>query len=265
MFFHNLKYSLKTLFKDKMLIFWTFAFPIILGTFFNMAFRDIENNEKLDIIDIAIVTNEYYESNKMIGEAFKNLSNPDSQEYLFDIEYVSLEEAKELILDDEISGYILFSDNPDVVVLKNGINETVLTTVVNEIYEKSQLIETIATAEIKKELLTSKGNIDYEDIYNKVVSLVTENTANIKDVSSKKLSYTMIEYYTLIAMTCLYGGILGMVATNKGLANMSSTGKRITIAPTKKIVTVISSALSAFITQIIGVALLFLYTIFVLI
>ena len=247
-----------------MLIFWTFAFPIILGTFFNMAFRDIENNEKLDIIDIAIVTNEYYESNKMIGEAFKNLSNPDSQEYLFDIEYVSLEEAKELILDDEISGYILFSDNPDVVVLKNGINETVLTTVVNEIYEKSQLIETIATAEIKKELLTSKGNIDYEDIYNKVVSLVTENTANIKDVSSKKLSYTMIEYYTLIAMTCLYGGILGMVSINKGLANMSSTGKRITIAPTKKIVTVISSALSAFISQIIGVALLFLYTIFVL-
>ena len=57
MFLHNLKYSLKTLFRSKALIFWTFAFPIILGTFFKMAFSDIENSEKLDIIDIAIVDN----------------------------------------------------------------------------------------------------------------------------------------------------------------------------------------------------------------
>ena len=34
MFIHNFKYSLKTLFRNKALIFWTFAFPIILGTFF---------------------------------------------------------------------------------------------------------------------------------------------------------------------------------------------------------------------------------------
>ena len=54
MFIHNFKYALKTLFKNKMLIFWTFAFPIILGTLFNMAFSDIEKSEKLDIIDIAL-------------------------------------------------------------------------------------------------------------------------------------------------------------------------------------------------------------------
>ena len=49
MFIHNFKYILKALFKNKMLIFWTFAFPIILGTFFNMAFSNIENSEKLDV------------------------------------------------------------------------------------------------------------------------------------------------------------------------------------------------------------------------
>ena len=58
MFYHNFKYAFKTLFRDKMLIFWTFAFPIILGTFFNMAFSNIENSEKLDIISIAIVEKE---------------------------------------------------------------------------------------------------------------------------------------------------------------------------------------------------------------
>ena len=58
MFLHNFKYSLKTLLRNKGLIFWTFAFPIILGTLFNLAFSDIENKETLDIIDIAIVNNE---------------------------------------------------------------------------------------------------------------------------------------------------------------------------------------------------------------
>ena len=45
MFIHNFKYSLKVLFRNKSLIFWTFIFPILLGTFFRMAFNDIENNE----------------------------------------------------------------------------------------------------------------------------------------------------------------------------------------------------------------------------
>lgn len=75
MFIHNLKYSLKILFKNKMLIFWTFAFPIILGTFFNMAFSNIEKSEKLDIISIAIVETEEFKNNKIYQEIFQNLSN----------------------------------------------------------------------------------------------------------------------------------------------------------------------------------------------
>ena len=45
MFYHNFKYSLKILLKNKSLIFWTFAFPILLGTLFNMAFSNIEKSE----------------------------------------------------------------------------------------------------------------------------------------------------------------------------------------------------------------------------
>ena len=71
MFIHNFKYSLKTLFRNKALIFWTFAFPIILGTFFNMAFSNIESSEKLDIINIAIIKNDDFNNN----EIFKMCTN----------------------------------------------------------------------------------------------------------------------------------------------------------------------------------------------
>ncbi|MFR5190428.1 MAG: ABC transporter permease [Clostridia bacterium] len=74
----------------------------------------------------------------------------------------------------------------------------------------------------------------------------------------------MVEFYTLIAMTCLYGGILGTVAINQNLANMSANGKRVSVSPVSKSKMIFSSVLASYITQLIGLALLFVYTIFVL-
>jgi ABC-2 type transport system permease protein len=74
----------------------------------------------------------------------------------------------------------------------------------------------------------------------------------------------VVEFYTLIAMTCLYGAIISMTATNKTLPNMTNVGKRVSISPTNKIKLVLSSLLSSYVVQIIGLTLLFAYTIFAL-
>lgn len=97
MFIHNFKYALKTLFRDRMLIFWTFAFPIILGTFFNMAFSNIENSEKLEIINIAIVNNDEFQNSEVWKKSFETLSDEENEDQLFNTKYVSLEEAKQLL------------------------------------------------------------------------------------------------------------------------------------------------------------------------
>ena len=268
MFIHNFKYALKTLFRDKMLIFWTFAFPIILGTFFNMAFSNIENSEKLEIIDIAIVDNDEFQNNELYKEALKTLSDEENADRLFNTKYVTEEEAKQLLEKDEITGYmILEEDTPKVVVTTNGINETILKYVVEEITTNGQIVENLMDKEINKELSLGTYNLynlDYEKIYKDVLERTKNQEVKITDMSNKNLSYTMIEFYTLIAMACLYGGILGMVAINKNLANMSSNGKRVSVAPTPKGKVIFSSILASYITQLIGLTLLFIYTIFVL-
>ena len=59
MFWHLYKYRLKVLFKEKVLLFWTGIFPIVLGTFFYMAFSDItEKSENVDTINVGIVADE---------------------------------------------------------------------------------------------------------------------------------------------------------------------------------------------------------------
>ena len=55
-----------------------------------------------------------------------------------------------------------------------------------------------------------------------------------------------------------------MFITNYKLANTSSVGKRTSISPIHKLKMLLASLLASYIVQIIGIAILFMYTIFVL-
>ena len=86
----------------------------------------------------------------------------------------------------------------------------------------------------------------------------------VNDTTKKNMSYTMIEFYTLIAMTCLYGASLSMYSLNQILPNMSNKGKRVGVSPVSKFKMILATLGASFITQVIGVLLLFVFTIFVL-
>ena len=265
MFIHNFKYSLKTLFRNKMLIFWTFAFPIIMATLFNLAFSNISNSEKFDVIDIAIVQNEDFENNEAYKTVFKELSDEKNEDRMFNTKYVSEEEADKLLKDDKIVGYMkLEGDTPKVTFVQNGINQTIFKYVVEEIAQKSNMITNIVGQEAAKEAMGGNQNVDMNAIIQKAYQIAQEQNVELKNVSNKNLDYMMIEFYTLIAMTCLYGGAFGMIAVDQNLANMSNKGKRISASPMKKGKLLVSSLLAGYCAQLLGVALLFVYTIFAL-
>jgi len=255
MFYHNFKYTLKTLFRNKTLIFWTFAFPIIMATFFNLAFSNIAKSEKLGVFDIAVVENEEFKENTIYQSVFNELSDDNNKEKLFNVKYVNLDDAKNLLSSDKIVGYfILVDDKPELVFMKNGVNQTILKYVIENIEQNKTIISDLIDGDYENALL----------VYNKVYEISLNSNNSINDISNNNLDYVMIEFYTLIAMTCLYGGMLGMVTINQKLANMGNIGKRVSIAPTKKIIVIFSSLLASYVTQLIGLVLLFIYTVFVL-
>lgn len=249
MFWHNFKYSLKTLFKSKALIFWTFIFPILLGTFFKLAFSNIEKNESLNVFDIAVVNNEDFKNNTFFKEALRSLSDDSNKDKLFNISYLSLDECKKLLNNNKITGYLLFSgDDIKINVNSDGINQTVLRYVVSEIDSSRLLV----------------NRVMLDNIYVGVNDILSNNSSSIKDVSNSNLSYTMIEFYSLIAMACLYGSMLSMYIINSKLPNMRDVGKRCFVSPLSKGKLVVSSLFASYLVQIVGLALLFLYTIFIL-
>lgn len=236
MFFHNFKYVLKTLIKDRALIFWTFAFPIILGFLFYLAFSEIESGERFQAIDLAVVDDSEFQAQPLFVESLKQLGK--GKDRILRITYASREEAKALLEAGDVAGMLhLEKGEPVVTVASSGINETILKSVMDEVLQRGELI--------------AKGAYEWDE------------TVEIKDVSRGNLSYVMIEFYTLIAMTCLYGGVIGMTAINRCMANASMTGRRLGISPARKSHVILSALGAGFVIQLVGCALVFLFTIFV--
>ena len=263
MFLHNFKYTLKTLFRDKTLIFWTFAFPLLMATFFNLAFANIIEDEKLKVMDIAIINNDEYNNNKIYKETFDYLSDEENEDRLFNIKYINKDEASELLDKDEIEGYLELNDNvPKLTFKENGINQTIFKYVVDQVHDTEKLVENLTIS------LSMSGQYDMQqivdEISNKVNEYLKSNSIELDNKANDNMDYMMIEYYTLIAMTCLYAGTLGMVAINKCLPYLKGNGKRISVSPAKKLGIVLGSMLSSYIVQLMTIGLLFAYTIGVL-
>lgn len=258
MFIHNLKYTIKTLFKNKVLIFWTFAFPIILGLFFNMAFSNIEKDEKLQVFDIAVVNNNQFQKEKIYQETLKELSHGEDK--LFNIKYVSQKKAAKLLNNFDIKGYIIFkSDKPEVVIKENGTYQTIIKFVITEINQNKIMIENLSKKEVENKITNGNFSITQEKIVDNILNKIKNEKIELQNISNSNLSYMQIEYYTLIAMACMYGGMLGLTAINNSLANMSSKGKRISVSPNKKSVIVLSSAIGSYIVSLVGLVLLLVF------
>lgn len=251
MFFHNVKYNLKALFKNKGLIFWSFAFPIIMATLFNMAFGNWEESEKFTSINIGIVTNEYFDNNIIAKNVFNSLSDDDNK--IFNITYASKDEVTNLLTDKKIEGIIEYTNsNPSIIINSNSVSSTIIKSVVDEIETNNTIFSDL----IKSGKYASN---DMEEQVNKITERINSTTINTKDISVKKLDIAVIEYYSLLAMTCLYGGFIAMSAISNSLASASNRGKRVAISPIKKSMAILSSLCASFIVQLIGALLLLIY------
>ncbi|MDD3452998.1 MAG: ABC transporter permease [Bacilli bacterium] len=264
MFFHNFKYTLKVLLKNKVLVFWAILWPLILGTLFYMAFSNMASSEKLDIINLGIVDNEYYNKNEYLKTAIDNLSNSENENQLFKTTYEDQEKLNEMLNSKKIDGYIYVDINEiKIIVKESNINQTIIKYVVDEIEEYQNLISDLVSYKVKDVLLNNEIP-NYDQIINNIVIKINQEKNYFNNLSEKNMDYMMIEYYTLLAMACLYGALLSSEAIKNYLGNASRKGSRVNLAPIKRTTLIMSGFLATFIIQLATITSLLLYTIFML-
>lgn len=250
MFGHIFINRLKILIRSKTAIFWTLVFPIILATLFNLAFSNITSGENFQVIDLAVVNNENFKKEENFKVLIESLSNV-SKDQLFNTQYVTEEEAKTLLQDNEISGYIIVNEKINIVVKNNGINQSTIKSVVDNYYQVVSVINNI-----------SKSNP--EAIRNGVLEKLNEKINNFNDISNENVDAIVVYFYTLIGMICLYGGTFGVNAVVETEANLSKKGARVSVSPVHKFKLLLASFLAAIIIHYSEVLVLLGYLMFIL-
>lgn len=214
MSFHIFKYSFKSIIKDKMALFWMLCFPLILATFFNLAFANIMSGESFVKIKLAITTD--YEMPHGLEEAMNESGN-------FEISYMTELEAKELLENRQITGYLKNSDELELVIFSSGLNQSIAKVFLDNYLQVSATIYNIIEGNPELYQMGFLENINFSDGFTEEIPV------------NSSMNMMVVHYYALLAMTCLFSAVAGSYSVSLIQANQTSLAARINIAPTRKL------------------------------
>lgn len=229
-------------------MFWMLAFPIILGTFFNIAFSGIyEKDDMFSSIPVAVVEQQENSSFKLTMEQMS-----DGEDALFDAEYTDKDKALELLENGDVSGVIFVGDELSLSVKGDGLKPTII----KSFLDRYKINEKIITDAAKKDPMKVQ---DVVDAMSKEINCVTE-----KNISDGNQDPYVQYFYNLIAMSCLFGTLAGLNIVINSQGNLSDIGARKCISPIHKLKTITASLLAVtlvnFLCNVIGL----LYLVFAL-
>lgn len=227
MFWHSFKNTFKVLIRQKVLIFWSLIFPIILGIFFKLALGNIDNISKFKAIPVAV--NEELLEDENFNKFIKEMED----EEFFKVTRVL---NQDLLDQKDITAYIKSED--EIVCKESGINESIVQTIMDSYLQNKSMILNI---------LKDNPQADMTEIL-KVKD-------HIKASSRGDMNVVNTYFYTLIGMQLMYGYSWGLFVIYQYQANLSTKAKRNAVSPVRKPVTVAASMLVAF---LINTAIVFI-------
>lgn len=245
----------KKLIRNKANTFWILCFPIILGTFFNIAFSNMGNSENMKAIPIAVICedNQYGDTLK---ESINSVSKGDNP--LFVPTFIEdKEEGLKLLEKREIYGIIESGDTVTLTLSSDMSSESTMQSIVSSFVDEYNMYQTafVDIMENHPENLESMLNaLDSTTEYNQMVSISRKPDAN---------PYTSY-FYNLIAMNCLFTALGGVLVATENQANLSALGARKCISPTHKLVTITGEIIATSVYEFVLNAIGFSYVAFVL-
>lgn len=246
MFTHLLKYKLKSLFREKDLIGWVFAFPLVLGTFFYLSFGSIMNSDEYNFaaIPVALVSGEGADAN--FDPVLDSLSQ-ENDDRMFNVTKTEKEDAERLLEEGKIDGIIYNERELSVTVAGEGMNQSIIKSFLESYQKHKYVYEQIAGSHPEK--LEESVKLLYEDIsYNKEISY-----------SDTKMDNLSQYFFSLIAMTCLFGSIIGKRCVEDIQANISALGARREASPAHKLTVICADFCGSVLLNYASVVLLLFY------
>jgi ABC-2 type transport system permease protein len=228
-------------------MFWTMIFPILLASFLYMSLGRLGAQETFQTIDTAVVDSGG-------DEAFLSLvqSLSEGEERLFNLHLTTKEEALALLSAGKVQGIIETGEKMTLTINESGIEQSILKTFVDNYAQTVSAVNRIAAQ--KPESLKM------------LPIFLAGDTVFLEDrpISRAEPDNLLIVFFSLLAMTCLFGGFLGMTEINAIQANLSGQAARMNFAPIHKLKLLLSGLAAALVVQFTKVLFFIAYLAFVL-
>ncbi|MDF2939004.1 MAG: transporter permease [Paenibacillaceae bacterium] len=252
MFSHIFIVRMKCLLRNKELMFWTLLFPLLLATFFNMAFSGLNSAEAFKPIDAAVINDAGYKQDISFQQTLTAVSGGDSR--IFNLKEVSTrEEAEQLLESGGIEGYFSVDGTLALTVNKSGLNPSIMKSFADQYQQTAsavgQILKTNPQA-LQNGLLQDMG------LSREYVTEVAASGAAPNNV----LNY----FYSLIAMACFYGSFFGLQEVTDIQANLSARAARINMSPVHKLKAFVAGLSAALVIQFAEMLILLAYLSFAL-
>lgn len=241
---------LKCLLRDKENVFWTMFFPILLAIFFNIALANVNSGETFQAIGLAVVNNSSYQNDQTLQTVLAEAST--GKQKLFELTLTSQDQAEQLLTEQKISGYLFIDKEPLLVVRRAGIRESII---------KSFLDSYLQTVTAVNTILQSNPN-NPAQLFNSVGE--RQNYLTEVAGTSAAPNNILIFFYSLIAMSCFYGGFWGMREVTDIQADISPLAARINVSPQHKLKAFLSSLSASYLIHFTELLLLLLFLRYVL-
>ena len=223
---HIILLTWKKLLRNKANSFWILLFPVVLGTLFNIAFGNLDASEKMTTIPVAIVLEE-----DSYGDALKTSVEELSSgsDAMLEASFCNEKEALQLLEQQKIDGILYSGETVSLTISSDmtneSLNQSILGAFVNQYNMYQDSIITIMK-EHPEQLAQVMTELNESVEFNKEVSFERGNLQS---------SYTQY-FYNLLAMTCLYAAMGGVMVATENQANLSMLAARKSVSPTHKLV-----------------------------
>lgn len=241
-------HNIRLLLRNRGLVFWTLAFPILLGVLFKAALGGLMTTQSFDPVPVAVVDSQEYRLSPY-KTAFDELSRGDDA--LVTVTSVATTaEGSSLLADDHVAGVVeVIGDEASLTVATGGMDQTILTLLLDEIAQRVDMVTTLMADEM------APGE-DPQTVAAEIMDRLAESGFTLKDASPSSMDPLMAEFFSLVAMAALYGGMFSGTLMNYAQPQLGAVGRRIGVAPTRKSVFVASGIIASYVVEFVGLVLL---------
>ncbi len=249
----------KTIIRSKIGIFWSFIFPLSIGTIFSVAFKGVEFKVKEDPIDVVFLVEEnsdpIYNAFAFNYQSVLNGAYYDQEETqkIFNLEtksYSEKDKVLEKIKDKEIIAAIHLAENLEyeIFVRNTSMQATIISTITETFDKVNKQIGQIA---IDEGISYPEAAMRYKSIPVFISYEEVGGNPNVKGTENY--------YYTIVGMALIISATFVIAATSFLKPNLSEIGKRFALTPQNKYKVLIYTFLACLLIYAILDLTIFLY------